>query len=55
MLRMRFGNASTKTGLSSRGFTKAEVIRSLENVLRALENGRITAVGTHSEKGFRDP
>jgi hypothetical protein len=34
--------ALLKTGLSSRGFTKAEVIRSLENVLRALENGRIT-------------
>ena len=33
--------ALLKTGLSARGFTKAETIRSLENVLRAIEAGRI--------------
>jgi hypothetical protein len=33
--------ALLKTGLSTQGFTKAETIRSFENILRAMENGRI--------------
>jgi len=34
--------ALLKTGLSEKGYTKAETIRSFEDILRAVEKGRIT-------------